>query len=97
LINIADVGNLTTVGIVTMIDNLLSFKALVTERVFKIPDYQRGYAWTKDQRQDLLEDLEEIQVLRQASKYEHYTGTIVLEDTGQQKSVPVGPSMSWKS
>ena len=27
------------------------------ERAFRIPDYQRGYSWEKDQRSDLLKDL----------------------------------------
>jgi uncharacterized protein with ParB-like and HNH nuclease domain len=73
-----------------MIDNLTSLKALVTERIFKVPDYQRGYAWTDEQRQDLLEDIEEIQSLIVKSKYEHFTGTIVLEDKGDELDIPGG-------
>jgi uncharacterized protein with ParB-like and HNH nuclease domain len=73
-----------------MVDNLASLTALVTERIFRVPDYQRGYAWTEEHRQDLLEDLEEIRALISKSKYEHFTGTIVLEDTGKQLSIPGG-------
>jgi len=73
-----------------MVDALTSLTSLVTERVFQVPDYQRGYAWTKNERQDLLDDLEEIRTIQSQYDYEHYTGTIVLNNTGQQRAIPGG-------
>src|ERR1035438_1597515 len=46
-------------------------------RAFKIPDYQRNYAWGPDQRRDLWEDLSDLERLGQPTKM-HYTGTLVL-------------------
>lgn len=47
-----------------------------------IPDYQRGYAWDDEQRNDLIEDIEDILRIRKQNpdkKYTHYTGTIVAK------------------
>ena len=46
-------------------------------RLFRVPDYQRSYAWTTKQLDDFLEDLD----LLRAGKT-HYTGTIVLHRRG---------------
>ncbi len=54
-------------------DNTLSLPTLFHERIFRIPDYQRGYAWEKEQVGELLEDLELLNAPRR-----HYAGTIVL-------------------
>ena len=43
-------------------------------RIFRIPDYQRGYAWGKTQVQDFWQDLERIPEGRQ-----HYTGQITMQ------------------
>ena len=43
-------------------------------KLYRIPDYQRGYAWEKPQLDDFLEDLE----LLPADRGRHYTGTVVL-------------------
>ena len=32
-----------------MVNELISLSALFNNRLFRIPDYQRGYAWQKDQ------------------------------------------------
>lgn len=54
-------------------DYTLSLPTLFHERIFQIPDYQRGYAWEKEQVGELLEDLELLNAPRR-----HYAGTIVL-------------------
>ena len=51
----------------------LSLPKLFHERAFRIPDYQRGYAWETEQVDDFLEDL----ALLGPSSH-HYTGTVVL-------------------
>lgn len=58
----------------------LPVKEVFTGKLFKIPDYQRGYSWEKDQLEDLWED---IQNVRQAT--EHYTGLITLSDTDSEE------------
>ena len=42
---------------------------------FEIPNYQRGYSWEKEQRLDLLEDIE---FCTKKEDYIHYMGTIVV-------------------
>ena len=45
------------------------------KRIFRIPDYQRGYSWEEQQRADLLKDIEYL--IKSGYEYRHYTGTIV--------------------
>lgn len=45
------------------------------KRIFRIPDYQRGYSWEEQQRADLLRDIEYL--IKSGYEYRHYTGTIV--------------------
>lgn len=49
---------------------------LVSNQVFQIPDYQRGYAWETKQVNDLIQDIDAL-VDDSQVRY-HYTGTIVL-------------------
>ncbi len=51
----------------------LSLQDLFHNRIFKVPDYQRGYSWEEQQVAEFLDDLQ----LLDSSRY-HYTGTIVL-------------------
>nr|WP_314835125.1 DUF262 domain-containing protein [uncultured Flavobacterium sp.] len=44
---------------------------------FEIPNYQRAYSWETTQRDDLMEDLENILTLK---NYKHFTGTIVAQE-----------------
>lgn len=54
-------------------DRLYSIQSIFAERVFRIPDYQRGYAWGERQLEDFLLDLELLPEGR-----EHYFGTLIL-------------------
>ena len=51
--------------------------ALFDRRVFRVPDYQRGYAWTTPQLEDLWNDLMLLD-----DKGQHFTGMIVAEGQG---------------
>jgi uncharacterized protein with ParB-like and HNH nuclease domain len=62
-----------------MIQDLLTIEEIVKEKYFKIPDYQRGYSWEKDQLEDLVKDIEHIS----NNNHKHYTGTIVITE-GQE-------------
>lgn len=50
-----------------------SVQQIFADKLLKIPDYQRGYAWEKKHCEDLIEDLEVL-----LKDQEHYTGTLVL-------------------
>lgn len=52
-------------------------------KIFKIPDYQRGYAWENKQLQDFVQD---IDALIDEETKSHYTGTIVIF---QPKNEPI--------
>jgi uncharacterized protein with ParB-like and HNH nuclease domain len=55
--------------------DLYTVSKLFTERLMRIPDYQRGYAWTEKQLKDYWSDLEQLEVGKS-----HYIGVLTLED-----------------
>jgi uncharacterized protein with ParB-like and HNH nuclease domain len=55
-------------------NELESLKSIFKDRIFKIPDYQRGYAWTSRQLKDFWEDLVNVPTERF-----HYTGLLSLK------------------
>lgn len=58
----------------------INLTELFSTRFFRIPDYQRGYAWEDKQLGELWDDLDEIPTVNGELK-KHYTGTIFLEET----------------
>lgn len=61
-------------------NNTFTFEKIFLGRMFRIPDYQRGYAWEKRHWNDLIEDLELLPLGRT-----HYTGTLVVRHAGESK------------
>lgn len=59
-----------------------SLSEIFSNRVFFVPDYQRGYAWGKKQWMDLTKDLE---LLPDGRK--HYTGTLIIRTTNGKGTV----------
>ena len=56
---------------------------------FRIPDYQRGYAWTDKQLNELWEDLEDIQQDPNTGDYRpHYTGMLSLKAIPKSSLLP---------
>jgi len=55
-------------------NNLETLSELFNDKVFRIPDYQRGYAWGKHQINDFWSDLNNLDDDRI-----HYTGMITVE------------------
>jgi Protein of unknown function DUF262/Protein of unknown function (DUF1524) len=51
----------------------LSLSALLHQRLFRIPDYQRAYAWQSKQRKDLFADILEVH----KSGKDHFMATVV--------------------
>ena len=54
---------------------LITLSELFNNKIFRIPDYQRGYAWGKNQLQDFWED-----IINLPSNHYHYTGMISLKE-----------------
>lgn len=67
-----------------MDSQLYTLSKIFTERLFRIPDYQRGYAWTELQWRDFWNDIEQID-----DGSNHYTGVLTLE------TVPDGDRRAW--
>ena len=54
---------------------LFSLSKIFTERLLRIPDYQRGYAWTEKQLKEFWNDLQQLDEGKN-----HYTGVLTLEE-----------------
>lgn len=54
---------------------LFTISKLFTERLLRIPDYQRGYAWTEKQLKEYWNDLLQI-----GADKSHYIGVLTLEE-----------------
>ena len=57
-----------------MANELQPLSLLFQNRLFRIPDYQRGYAWQQSQLADFWDDLINLQ----QDRY-HYTGLLSLD------------------
>lgn len=55
---------------------LLALPHIFENRLFTIPDYQRGYAWEKKQVEELLKDIDHL--MNDGVALRHYTGTLVI-------------------
>ncbi len=55
-------------------NELLTLQNVFSNRIFRIPDFQRGYAWNEEQWNDLWEDINGIQ-----GDKKHYTGMLSVE------------------
>lgn len=62
-----------------MESNLNSLSKIFTERLFRIPDYQRGYAWNEKQLKDFWNDIVQLE-----NNKNHYTGVITLEPVPEE-------------
>ena len=61
-------------------DEPKSLDSLFKEKILRIPDYQRGYAWQRGQLKDFWEDL-----INLSSGRSHYTGVITLKEIEKRK------------
>ena len=52
-----------------------SLDSLFDKKIFRIPDYQRGYAWQKGHLKDFWEDL-----INLSDDRSHYTGVLTLKE-----------------
>lgn len=58
--------------------NLISLSQLFNNNIFRIPDYQRGYAWEKEQLEDFWQDLNNL-----TNTALHYTGMISKKEINE--------------
>jgi uncharacterized protein with ParB-like and HNH nuclease domain len=58
---------------------LYSISKIFTERLFRIPDYQRGYAWTEKHLKDYWNDLYQLE-----NERNHYVGVLTLEEAPRE-------------
>lgn len=66
-----------------------SLSVILSDKLFRIPEYQRHYSWQKKQRNELFEDIRKLHKARE--KYEdrtHFMATIVCLKTKEKQ--PVG-------
>ena len=61
-------------------EHLMSISKIFSEKIFRIPDYQRGYAWTIKEIEDFWGDL-----CRLEDKKNHYVGVLTLEPAKQEE------------
>ena len=59
-----------------MSNRLLSLSDIFEKRIFRIPDYQRGYSWQREHLVALWEDLINLHEQRY-----HYTGLLSVKET----------------
>ena len=64
-------------------EELKSLDSLFKEKIFRIPDFQRGYAWQQEQLKDFWEDL-----INLSDKGSHYTGVLTLKQKCSRKIDP---------
>ncbi len=62
-----------------MANELKSLGAVFSNRIYRIPDYQRGYAWGDSQLEDFWEDIVNL-----PKGTNHYTGMLSLESIPQK-------------
>lgn len=60
-------------------NDLKSLKQLFENKIFRIPDYQRGYSWTEMQLKELWND-----IISMLPGKDHYTGMISLKKITQE-------------
>ena len=69
-------------------NELQSLSQIFQNKLFRIPDYQRGYAWQDPQLRDFWEDLINLQ----ADRY-HYTGLLSLKLLSKQEEKKLGKDL----
>jgi Protein of unknown function DUF262 len=63
---------------------LYTLNEVLHDRLFRVPPYQRGYSWTRKEREDLFQDLRNVRELR---RDEHFMATLVFRNTGKHVTI----------
>ena len=70
-------------------NELQSLSQIFQNKIFRIPDYQRGYAWQSQQLRDFWEDIH-----LQSDRHYH-TGTSITKETESEESRKLGNDDPW--
>lgn len=65
-----------------MNDQLMSIQRIFTDSLYRIPDYQRGYAWSEKEINDFWNDLMRLQ-----EDKNHYVGVLTLEPVSEEEYI----------
>lgn len=68
-----------------MDSQLQSISKIFTDKLFRIPGYQRGYAWVVKQLKDYWSDIVQLEHGKN-----HYVGVLTLEKVSKEKICIVG-------
>lgn len=71
-------------------NELQSLSQIFQSKIFRIPDYQRGYAWQDAQLRDFWEDIVNLQTDRY-----HYTGLLSLKVLNRTEAQNLGNNDAW--
>lgn len=71
-------------------NELQSLSQIFQQKIFRIPDYQRGYAWLETQLRDFWEDLINLHPDRN-----HYTGLLSMKLLDRAESKNLGEEDQW--
>lgn len=63
-----------------MNDQLMPLQRIFTDTLYRIQDYQRGYAWEEKEVTDFWNDLERLQ-----EDKNHYVGVLTLEPVSREE------------
>ena len=61
-------------------DNLHNLQEIFSRKIFRIPDYQRGYSWQSQQLEEFWDDL-----LSLMPGQDHYTGMLSLKEVSKEE------------
>jgi hypothetical protein len=76
-----------------MLGKLLNLPSIFNNSLFRIPDYQRGYAWTDKELGEFWDDLD---LLATQAGQPHYMGVITLEQVPDGSIAgALGPAQQW--
>ncbi len=71
-------------------NELQSLSQIFQNKLFRIPDYQRGYAWLDQQLRDFWEDLINLQ----PDRY-HYTGLLSMKELSRKEAKKLDQDDQW--
>lgn len=71
-------------------NELQSLSQIFQNKLFRIPDYQRGYAWLDQQLRDFWEDLINLQ----PDRY-HYTGLLSMKELSRKEAKKLDTDDQW--
>lgn len=66
--------------------NFVSLSQVYSNKVFRIPDYQRGYAWRKDK--EVLAFWNDLICLKEGKS--HFTGSLTLQQMSAEEVKSLG-------